>query len=65
MIALSQVAGAFVLFCIGGGMIFYEWTRIKAGKPILNGHSAVQMYWMGYLAMFVLGITFLLAAIIR
>jgi hypothetical protein len=65
MIAITQVAGAVVLFAIGAAMVFYEWIRIKAGKPILNGHGAVQIYWMGYLASFVLGVTLMLAAILR
>jgi hypothetical protein len=60
------MAGAAVVFLgVGSGMVFYELTRIKAGRPILKGHDAVQMYWMGYLAMFALAITTAAAAIIR
>jgi hypothetical protein len=53
------------MLVIAGGMAFYEWTRIKAGKPILNGHQAVTLYWIAYLALFVLSVTSALAAILR
>jgi uncharacterized membrane protein len=62
---ISQFGAAIVLFGVGAGMVFYEWTRIKAGRPILNGHPAVQLYWMTYLTLFVLGTITVIAAIIR
>ena len=61
-----QLSGiAVALIAIGVSMAFYEWSRIKAGRPIWNGSDAIQMYWAIYLGMFVLGATFFLAAIIR
>jgi hypothetical protein len=37
---------------VAGAMAFYEWTRIKAGRPILQGHQAVILYWVAYLTLF-------------
>ena len=62
---IEQFGAALVLLGVGVGMVFYEWTRIKAGRPLLNGHVAVQLYWMTYLTLFVLGAVVALAAIIR
>jgi divalent metal cation (Fe/Co/Zn/Cd) transporter len=62
---LQFLGVAAVMLAVAGGMAFYEWTRIKAGKPILKGHQAVALYWVAYLTLFVLGVTTALAAIIR
>ncbi len=53
------------MLAVAGGMALYEWTRVKAGRPILNGHQAVAMYWIAYLALFVLGVTTAIAAVVR
>lgn len=53
------------MLAVAAGMAFYEWRRIKAGRPILKGHQAVAVYWIAYLALFVLGATTALAAIVR
>lgn len=53
------------MLAVAGGMAFYEWTRIRADRPILSGHQAVAMYWIAYLALFVLGVTTVIAAIVR
>ncbi len=53
------------MLAVAGGMAFYEWTRIKAGRPIMKGSQAVVLYWVAYLALFVLGITTAIAAIVR
>lgn len=50
---------------VAGAMAFYEWTRIKAGRPILQGHQAVILYWVAYLTLFVLGVTTAIAAVVR
>jgi hypothetical protein len=42
-------------------MVLYENFRIKAGRPILNGSAAVQLY----LTMFVLSAAIAVAAIVR
>jgi hypothetical protein len=46
-------------------MDFYESYRIRVVRPILNGSEAVQLYYVSYLLMFVLGTTVAAAAIVR
>ncbi|HEX5509808.1 MAG TPA: hypothetical protein VFX37_15010, partial [Pseudolabrys sp.] len=58
-------ASALALLAAAAGMAAYEWTRIKAGRPILKGSMAVELYWVGYLSLFVLGITFALSEILH
>ncbi len=48
---------ALALLAVAAGLAFYEWSRIKAGRPIMKGSQAVVMYWVAYLSLFVLGIT--------
>ncbi len=61
-----QLFGAAILMlAVAGGMAFYEWTRIKTGRPILKVSEVVVLYWVAYLALFVLGITAAIAAIVR
>jgi hypothetical protein len=62
---LQLLGAAAAMLAIGAAMAFYEWTRIKAGRPILSGHQAVILYWVAYLTLFVLGVTTALAAIVR
>jgi hypothetical protein len=45
-------------------MVLYELARIKAGRPILKGSQAVQLYYVTYLTMFVLALVTGLKAII-
>jgi divalent metal cation (Fe/Co/Zn/Cd) transporter len=61
-LGLLGVAAAF--FAVGFVLLFYELSRIKAGRPILNGGIAAQGYYIIYLAMFVLALIFALKAII-
>ncbi len=62
---LQLLGAAAVILAIAAGMAFYEWTRIKAGKPIQNGHQAITLYWVAYLTLFVLGVTTAIAAAVR
>jgi hypothetical protein len=62
---LQFVGAAVVFFTVGTLMVLYENFRIRAGRPILKGHAAVQLYYVSYLTMFVLGVTVLAAAILR
>ena len=62
---LQFVGAAVALFAVGTLMVLYENVRIRAGRPILNGHAAVQLYYVSYLTMFVLGTTVAVAAIVR
>jgi hypothetical protein len=59
------IGAAIIFFGIGGLMVFYEWLRIKAGRPILKGRDVAQLYYISYLLMFVLGATVIVAAIVR
>ena len=61
---LGLVVASVAFFCVGGAMVLYELSRIKAGRPILKGSPAVDFYYVAYLAMFCLGITTGLKAII-
>lgn len=62
---LQLFGAAVIFFGIGGLMVFYEWIRIKAGRPILKGRDVAQLYNITYLSMFVLGTTVMVAAIVR
>ena len=62
---LQLLGAAAVMLAIAGGMALYEWTRVKAGRPIMNGHQSVSLYWIAYLALFVLGVTTAIAAVVR
>jgi hypothetical protein len=58
------VGAAVAFFGVGIAMLLYELARTKAGRPILNGSQAVQVYYMTYLTMFVLAIVTATKAII-
>jgi hypothetical protein len=45
-------------------MVLYELARIKAGRPILKGRQAVQLYYVTYFTMFVLAVVTAAKAII-
>ena len=62
---LQFLGAAFAFFAVGALMVFYENIRIKAGRPILNGSAAMQLYYVSYLTMFVLGATVAVTAIVR
>ncbi|HVQ80463.1 MAG: hypothetical protein WCF80_11445 [Pseudolabrys sp.] len=62
---LQFLGAAVAFFAVGALMVFYENIRIKAGRPILNGSAAVQLYYVSYLTMFVLGATVAVTAIVR
>jgi hypothetical protein len=64
METLQLLGASIALFAVGGSMVFYELVRIKANRPLLNGHPAVDFYYISYLLMFVLGFIFALKAII-
>ena len=56
METLQLISASAVFLVIGGLLVFYEWSRAKAGRPILNGSEAVQLYYISYLTMFVLAL---------
>ena len=61
-LGLSGASVAF--FGVGIAMVLYELARIKAGRRILRGSQAVQLYYVTYLTMFVLALVTGLKAII-
>ena len=62
---LEMAVAALAFLVAAGGMAFYEWSRIQAGRPILKGREVVVLYWVTYLSLFVLGVTAAIAAIVR
>jgi hypothetical protein len=65
MQSLQLAGAALVMLAVAVGMAFYEWTRIRARRPILQGHQTVVLYWISYLSLFVLAVTAALAAALR
>jgi hypothetical protein len=62
---MLELLGASAVFLVVGlALLFYELSRIKAGRPILKGGVAAQSYYIIYLAMFVLSLVTALKAII-
>jgi hypothetical protein len=44
------VGAAIAFFAAGTLMVLYENFRIRAGRPILKGSAAVQLYYVSYAA---------------
>jgi hypothetical protein len=59
------VALAVAFLCVGSAMASFDVVRARAGRPIAGGRDAIQLYWIVYLAMFVLAITSAVAATVR
>jgi hypothetical protein len=49
MTSAIQFAIAIAMFIIAGGMIFYEYARSKAGRPLRNNEVTAMPYWLAYL----------------
>jgi len=64
METLGLLGAAGLLFGVGLAMVLYELARTKAGRPILKGRDAVQIYYMTYLMMFVLAVATAAKAVI-
>ena len=64
METLGLSGASVAIFGVGIAMVLYELARIKAGRPILKGSQAVQLYYVTYLTMFVLALVTGLKAII-
>ena len=64
METFGLLGGAVAFFSLGFAMVLYESARIKAGRPILQGSQAVQLYYVTYLTMFVLALVTALKAIL-
>jgi hypothetical protein len=59
------LVAAAALLAIAAAMALYEWSRVKAKRPLFNGHPIVTLYWCAYLSLFVLGVTTVIAAVVR
>jgi divalent metal cation (Fe/Co/Zn/Cd) transporter len=64
METLGLSGASVACFGVGIAMVLYELARLKSGRPILKGSPAVQLYYITYLVMFVLGLATGLKAII-
>jgi hypothetical protein len=62
---LKLWASAVVFLAAGCSMVFYEWSRVRAGRPLLQGRDLLKLYWIAYLSLIILGTTTALAAILR
>jgi hypothetical protein len=65
MTSAIQFAIAIAMFIIAGGMIFYEYARSKAGRPLRNNEVSAMPYWLAYLMLLMLGTCVLVTAIVR
>jgi hypothetical protein len=45
------------MLALAAAMATYEWSRIKAKRPLFNGRQVVTLYWCAYLSFVVLGVT--------
>lgn len=61
---LFGISVAVGMFTIAGGMIFYEYARTRAGRPLGKNEAIAIPYWITYLMLVVLGACVMLAAFI-
>ena len=50
---------------VAAAMIFYALARLRTDPPFPRAEGMRSLYWMTYLSLIVLGVTFGLAAIIH
>jgi|tagenome__1003787_1003787.scaffolds.fasta_scaffold18593027_2 hypothetical protein len=65
METIQLLLAAALMLATGAGMAAYEWSRVKAKRPVFKGRPVVTLYWCAYLALFVMGVTTALAAAVR
>lgn len=65
MNSLFGISVAVGMFAIAGAMIFYEYRRSQAGRPLSKNEAVAIPYWIAYLMLLVLGACLMLAAFIR
>jgi len=53
------------MLATAGSMIFYEYARTRAGRPLSTNEAIAIPYWITYLMLLVLGACVMLAAFIR
>ncbi len=62
---VQLLLAACLMLGVGGGMAAYEWSRLKAKRPLFGGGQVVTLYWCMYLSLLVLGLTMGIAAVVR
>lgn len=62
---LQLLLAALAMFALGGGMAAYEWSHLKAKRPLFGGGQVVTLYWCAYLSLLVLGLTAGIAVLVR
>jgi hypothetical protein len=62
---LQLLLATGIMLVIGGGMAAYEWSRLKAKRPLFGGSQAVTLYWCTYLSFLVLAVTTAVATVVR
>jgi hypothetical protein len=53
------------MLALSGIMMFYDYSRSKAGRPLSQHEHKAIPFWVMYLLLLVLGFCLLLSAIIR
>jgi hypothetical protein len=56
---------AVAMLAIGAAMASYEWSRVRAKRPLFKGKPVLTLYWCAYLFLIVLGMTTAIAAAVR
>jgi hypothetical protein len=54
-----------VMLAVGGGMAAYDWSCMKAKRPLFGGSQVITLYWCAYLSLLVLALTTGIAAAVR
>ena len=65
MDTIQLILAALLMLALGGGLAAYEWSRIRAKRPLFGGSQVVTLYWCLYLSLIVLGVTTAIAAVVR
>ncbi len=63
--SLQLLLATAVMLAIGGGMAAYDWSRMKAKRPLFGGSQVITLYWCTYLSLLVLAVTTGIAAAVR
>jgi hypothetical protein len=60
-----KFGGPIGMLALSGAMMFYDYSRTKAGRPLSLHEYKATLYWLTYLTLLALGFCLLLSAIIR
>jgi hypothetical protein len=65
MDSIGLFLAALAMLAAGAGMAAYDWSRVKAKRPLFGGRQVVILYWCAYLSLLILAVTTGLAAAVR